>query len=433
VAMSRRKASVMRMGRSLLAAFALILSGAGALHAQLLGRVGDVVGGVTQLPGGLVGGIVAPVGGTLRSAAGLAQERLSRLQGFARENRQAIELDRAGEPAVRGRIIAIDPDEATLKAAEAVGFVRASEERIEGLDIRSVTLRPPEGWTLARSLDRLRKIAPSGSFEADNIYFPSGAAAPAPSGGAVAGGSGGGTPIGLIDGGVARHPAITGPVEQRGFAAGAPAPSPHGTAVASLIAGTAMVRGAAPGAALLVADVYGRDPAGGGALAIARAIGWMTARKVPIVTVSLVGPDNALLARAVAAAAAKGTRIVAAVGNDGPAAPPAFPASYAQVIAVTGVDGRDRALIEAGRALHLDYAAPGADMAAADPNGRSIAVRGTSFAAPLVAGRLALLYRGDSALALAALDREARDLGKRGPDRVYGRGLICGECRTKLR
>ena len=77
--------------------------------------------------------------------------------------------------------------------------------------------------------------------------------------------------------------------------------------------------------------------------------------------------------------------IVAAVGNDGPAAPPAYPASYASVIAVTGVDGHDRALIEAGRALHLDYAAPGADMKAASAKGRAVAVRGTSFAVPFVA------------------------------------------------
>ncbi len=42
--------------------------------------------------------------------------------------------------------------------------------------------------------------------------------------------------------------------------------------------------------------------------------------------------------------------IVAAVGNDGPSARPAYPASYPGVLAVTGVDGRNRALIEAGRA-----------------------------------------------------------------------------------
>jgi subtilisin family serine protease len=119
--------------------------------------------------------------------------------------------------------------------------------------------------------------------------------------------------------------------------------------------------------------------------------------------------------------------IVAAVGNDGPAAPPSYPASYPGVIAVTGVDGRNRALIEAGRALHLDYAAPGADMMGAKPGGSLARLRGTSYAAPLVAARLAAQPKPS----LALLDREATDLGKPGPDKIYGRGLVCGDCRTR--
>ena len=167
----------------------------------------------------------------------------------------------------------------------------------------------------------------------------------------------------------------------------------------------------------MVADVYGRDPAGGNAIAIARALGWLAAHQVRIVTISLVGPDNPLLSGAIAAARRKGLIVVAAVGNDGPAAPPAFPASYDGVVAVTGVDGRDRALIEAGRALHLDYAAPGADMVAANINGKAARVRGTSFAAPFVAGRLHQhLQQGNLPAALQALSGEARDLGRKGPD-----------------
>ena len=82
--------------------------------------------------------------------------------------------------------------------------------------------------------------------------------------------------------------------------------------------------------------------------------------------------------------------IVAAVGNDGPAAPPQYPASYPGVVAVTGVDARGRALPEAGKASHLDFAAPGADMAAALPGQGYAKVRGTSFAAPFATARLAI-------------------------------------------
>jgi len=53
-------------------------------------------------------------------------------------------------------------------------------------------------------------------------------------------------------------------------------------------------------------------------------------------------------------------------------------------------------------------------------------VRGTSFAVPFVASRAALVLGGPVA---ARLDREAIDLGKRGPDEIYGRGLLCVICR----
>lgn len=418
------------MGRFILSAATLAagLLGGAMLHAQLIPPVGDTIQSVTRLPGEVLGEIAPPLRDTLRSANMLATERLSRLRLFAARNREAVELDADGNPAVRGEIVAVDPEESVMQAAAEAGFTVARDERIDGLDLRSVTLRPPAGWSLRKALAQLRRVAPQGSFTPNHILMPSGGSPAGASDAPLATGSAGASPIGLIDGGVARHPAI-GAAEQRGFARGAPGASSHGTAVASLI-----IRGGSPGAALIVADIYGRDPAGGNAVAIARALGWMASRRVAVVTLSLVGPPNPLLARAVSAVSAKGMQIVAAVGNDGAAAPPAYPASYPGVIAVTGVDGRNRPLMEAGRALHLDYAAPGADMAAANAKGGIMAVRGTSFAAPLVAGRLAEHYRASDpsrrGIALSALDKEARDLGSPGPDRLYGRGLLCGGCRT---
>jgi hypothetical protein len=314
------------------------------------------------------------------------------------------------------------------------GFAVIDDSTIAGLDLRTVQLATPDGMTLGKALRLARKIA-GDRISADNIHFRSGEAPlPASAGTAMAlddQAAAQTVPIGMIDGGVAATPLIPARVTQRGFATGAPAPDPHATAVASLLIGAGKVRGADPGARLFAADVYGNTPTGGGALAIARALGWMIENHVRVVTISLVGPKNALLARATALAEAKGLTIVAAVGNDGPAAPPAYPASYPGVLAITGVDARNKVLVEAGHALHLDYAAPGADMLAARPGSGTSSVRGTSFAAPLAAGRLAALMTRDGADARRALDREARDLGAEGPDKVYGRGLVCGECATR--
>ena len=412
----------------------------GAIALALLGgEAGAQLMPLLQLPP--IGGVIDQVGRTGRgaiegldpafeqigaSAGALAQARIARLQDVVRAGRGLLEMTDSG-PAVRGEVIALDPDRAVLTAAEAAGFARLGDEQIEGLDLRAVRLQVPRGWSVDRALSRLRRLVPNAEFAANNLHGQSGGAAGAVAGTLMTSRPNGGVPVGIIDGGVATHPSLRGPVEQRGFVAGAPRGSSHGTAVASLIAGQGVVRGALPGAPLIVADVYGTDPTGGNVLVLARALGWMALRHVGVVAMSLVGPANPVLARAIAQAQARGVRVVAPVGNDGAAAPPAFPASYPGVIAVTGVDGRDRVLVEAGRALHLDYAAPAGDMAAANPAGGLAPVRGTSFAVPLVAGRLAA--HAGAANPVAALDGEAAE---RGRARV-GRGIVCRDCRTLYR
>jgi hypothetical protein len=227
----------------------------------------------------------------------------------------------------------------------------------------------------------------------------------------------------MIDGGVASHPSLANAsIEQSGFV-GDPKPTGHGTAVASLLVGEqGPFRGAATGAKLYVADVYGGNRAAGSASAVVKALGWLAGKRPQVINISLVGPANKLLERAIGIVRSRGIQIVAAVGNDGPAAPPQYPASYPGVLAITAVDSHGRALPEAGKATHLDFAAPGADMAAALPGQGYARVRGTSFAAPLAAARL--LVAGSP----ARLGAEARP----GKGRV-GRGIVCGECRIDPR
>ncbi|WP_261935165.1 S8 family serine peptidase [Sphingomonas bisphenolicum] len=401
----------------------MILIAPSATQAQLLpgggglGTVGQVVPDVLDRIGGAVDAADLDRLPPARLADRLAAARATRLTDLLRRHGDRIELDDRREPARRGVILLTGADDATLDALRATGY-GVADERVEGIDLRVAHLTPPKGRSLTRALREVRRIAPRAQASADNLYFPSGASLPLAAAALAGSGRVDGRLAGLIDGGVARHPALNGPIEQRGFAQGAPRASTHGTAVASLISGDGVVRGGAPGAALLVADVYGDDPAGGGAFAIVRALGWMAARGVRVVTVSLVGPANPLLDGAIRLAQDKGVTVVAAVGNDGPAAPPAYPASYPGVIAVTGIDGRGRPLPEAGRALHIDFAAPGADMQAATTSGGKGAVRGTSFAAPLVAGRL--LMRGG----IAALRAEAT------PPAKGKTPVICCDCRN---
>ncbi|WP_077147408.1 S8 family serine peptidase [Sphingopyxis sp. KK2] len=365
----------------------------------------------------------------------LERLRLDRITGLLRDHGDRIEVDRNGEPAVRGVLVATGVDAAMTARAAGEGFVVIDRERIDGLDLEIVRFAVPKGRSLARAQKQLGKLLPDAAIDADHLYFASGTAG---SGGVLPGAAlastagDGKASLGLIDGGVAAHPSVAGRVEQRGFAKGAPTASRHGTAVASLLIGSGAVRGSAPGQRLRAADVYGSDPAGGNASAIARALGWLVEGDVAVTTISLVGPDNALLRTAVARAQQRGMLVVAAVGNDGPAAPPSYPAAYPGVLGVTGVDARGRVLPEAGRKTPVDFAAPGDDVRAATGATSTERLRGTSFAAPLVAGRLLHFYPapavGRIEASVTALIGEARDLGKKGRDDVYGHGLICGDC-----
>lgn len=399
-----------------------------AADAQLL------PGGLPSLPGRLpvVSDVVDGAEDlTTRTAQGVRDlAGLDRLKALLRANPRVLEPDDQGRPVVRGEVLAVSPSPEAVQRALAAGFVEARRERSGELGIELVTLTPPRGMDARQAVRRLRALDPSGDYDFNHIYAGAGVVAVArlaPP--AQAAGGAGGARVGLVDGGVdAGHPDFRGvAIEQRGFAKGAPKGGAHGTAAASLIAARAY-GAAGPGARLLAADVYGVGPTGGSASAIVGALSWMSAAKVPVINVSLVGPDNGALRAAVKALVGQGVLVVAAVGNDGPAAPPLYPASYPGVIAVTGVDKRGRALPEASVNGQVAFAAPGSEVRAAAPGGRKATLRGTSFAAPVVAGRLARLTSSPdpakARAAVAALARSAKDLGAPGPDRTFGAGEI---------
>ena len=206
--------------------------------------------------------------------------------------------------------------------------------------------------------------------------------------------------------------------------------------MASLLIGHAeRFHGVLDKAELYAADVYCNAPTGGAADALTAAFSWLALQKVAVINVSLVGPDNAVLAALVRALVARGFVLVAAVGNDGPAAPPLYPASYAGVVGVTAVDAHRRVLIEAARGTQVGCSLRRARTWRLPMSGiRYAAVRGTSFAAPFVAGLLAReLAAPDAERSRAAIEELARsaiDLGSPGRDLTYGFGLVGADLRT---
>ena len=402
--------STIALGLALLAGPALAQLGLPMASLPALPPVGGVLDAPLRAGSDLLRGTASEVAETLQAA------RLERIGTLLRRNRGTIERDAAGEPARSGELLLVDPGPATLAAVGALGFAAAESGTLGELGMSYARLRLPAGLSLAAAQRLLAERVPAAVVASDQLHFQSGRGAATSGTGAIGAAPAIGVAVGVIDGAAVQPVAGT-----RGFAKGAPLASNHGSAVVALAQRAGVRR-------LFVADVYGSDPAGGNALAIAQGLGWLVGEGARVVSISLVGPRNPLVERAIAAAQRRGVTVVAAVGNDGPAAPPAYPASYPGVLAVTAVDARNRPLIEAGRALHLDYAAPGADLRAANKKGKRVEVRGTSFAAPLVAARAAAaLERGGGVT--AALDREAQPLGRRLPDPQIGRGLVCGTCR----
>jgi hypothetical protein len=243
--------------------------------------------------------------------------------------------------------------------------------------------------------------------------------------------------IGIVDTGVnVEHDMLEGAtivVERFGIPDGAEASSErHGTAIVAMFVGDpdSRVPGMLPGVRLRVADPFARvgSDERSDTFALVAALDTLIAAEVAIINLSLAGPDNALVADAVARAGAAGIPLVAAVGNEGPQAPPLYPAGYASVIAVTAVDGRGRVYRRAGQGEHVDLAAPGV----AIPTAASVSgVRpqtGTSFAVPFVTvamlAEMQATPEAGVATWLAAVTGRAVELGEPGRDPVFGHGLV---------
>jgi subtilisin family serine protease len=368
----------------------------------------------------------------------LGSLRLETAARLLHQHADVLEPDPRGEPAVRGEILAWSPSPAALAAAAAAGLTVAREQRLGELEETLVVLRVPPGIATAEMLDRLRALDPAGSYDFNHVYTASGAAAepaavpPAPIAASLRG-----VRLGLVDSGVdAGHTVFRGATVRRWGCGDIEHPAAHGTAVAALMVGRSeRFSGVAPDATLYAADIYCDSPVGGSAESIAGALGWLARERVGVINVSLVGPPNVALERVVAAMVRRGHLLVAAVGNDGPAAPPLYPASYPGVVGVSAVDRQGRTLPEAARGPQVLFAAPGNNMVSAAPGAPPFRqVRGTSFAAPIVAGLLAPSLPqpspADARRAIARLAKQADKTNAPAADNATGYGIVGAAFRT---
>lgn len=251
--------------------------------------------------------------------------------------------------------------------------------------------------------------------------------------------------IGMVDTGLnSEHPALSdADIHVHRIAASDPTEASgllHGTAVASLLVGDTDSRspGLIPQAQLVAVDAFQKvqEDERTDAFALIQALDYLSRQNVRIVNLSLAGPPNATLRAQITRMAADNIVLVAAAGNYGPSAKPAYPAAYDPVIAVTAVDRRGQVYRRANRGEHIDLAAPGVNVWTAASISGARTKTGTSYAAPFVTAAAALLLQSRPDLTAAAVREQlvvrARDLGSQGHDNIFGHGLLTppDSCRT---
>ena len=311
---------------------------------------------------------------------------------------------------------------------DAAGLQVRSRRNLPALGKVLVRFDAPRDKSLREMAVRLRRNLPNVRVDYNHLYFQAaddtaqGERPQRQQSGRVASRF-----VGMIDSAVdTAHPALTDrAVEQRDFVTiDALRPDGHGTAVASILSA-----GLPEDTGVLAASVFfryeGMAP-GAATESLVAALDWMAGRGVDTVNMSLSGPPNALLQEAIENVSGRGVTVVAAVGNNGPAGQPLFPAAYPEVVGVTAVDRNNRVFLYANRGRHVTFASPGVGVRVADVSGSYRTASGTSMASPRVAALIAVeSARSQSGRTVVeSLKRTATDLGETGFDTVFGYGLV---------
>lgn len=348
---------------------------------------------------------------------------------------------------------AVTSDSAIDALAQRQGLTVLERSSVALLGVRLVRMQIADGRSPATVLQSLALEPEVEAAQPNHIYrrqqsssraviAPQYAISKLAADGAGIRASGRGVVIAVVDTGIdASHPDLRrAAVEAHDVlgASNATAEPAHATAIAGIIAADGITRGIARDARLLSLRAFASfgprnvaRPLRSTSMVVLKAIDAAVAAGARVLNLSFAGPSDALLERLLAAADARLVVAIAAAGNGGAHARPAYPAAYASVIAVTATDASDRLYEAATRGAYVEIAAPGVEVLAASADHGHELVSGTSFATAYVSGLAALLLEAAPDLATThvrtVLIETAVDLGTPGRDDAFGAGLANAE------
>jgi len=241
-----------------------------------------------------------------------------------------------------------------------------------------------------------------------------------------------------LKGAVLRGADFSGLGDQYGWAPVGTESAVHGTLVASIAAGrgtgaNAGFIGVAPRAKILPVSIGFEEGAIDSDVQIAEAVRWAVDNGADVINMSLTrntlewpqswddaflyAAENDVVVVAAAGNRASGTTVVGA------------PATMPGVLTVAGVDRAGEASDDASsQGITIGVAAPSEELVGVAPGGGYMYWNGTSGAAPIVSGVVALVRSAfpelDAANVINRIVATAKDVGEPGQDATYGFGII---------
>ena len=276
--------------------------------------------------------------------------------------------------------------------------------------------------------------------------------------------TGAGVLVAVVDTGIdLDHPEFAGRIASGGTCFGAAAACPglaasgddnhgHGTHVAGIVAAAANGignTGVASGASLLPVKVL--DAGGSGAYSsVASGVSYAASKGARVINLSLGGSSPSTLLVAPLQQAAATSVIVAAAGNSGTSFAPGYPAAYATQAGIVGsmiiagsvnaqnvissfsqTPGSGGCVASGGKTTcfkDVFLVAPGQSIYSTYVGGGYATMSGTSMATPYISGVAARVLGASPFLTakqvVSILLQSATDLGVKGIDPIYGRGLV---------